>query len=403
MVQEFYSKARVQPNGCLTEMEPGFRYLTRILVLLAFYSCRAVAAQECIDADGDGFWDKGSRSAPTVNCPVELGLLEFFTWMRQRGYLECIVTKYIEFALNPEAKHLLVSNVKARSNAESWPAVVHFYDIIPNNPEATATIHSQGHGPVCQPSAWAHFPSDQNLCPFSQVVDYKYDEKLFEHTFGIDFEFIYHRVDIDYASTFGVPLPHNRSGTPGGERMLFPIRFDGMTLQEKNPSVFLEPHSLAVFSIDTWNGIKVINSAHHLSGGVRALANVSGYAATENWSPGSMYQHEWAHGWGLSHQYKYMGEPYHQRLPFSLDGLMAGDTYSSLYAPTDPVERYVLEPIGPGVFRDHETFAERYSQGILEGIACRYNQPPGLCPCGTVDLIITGASFNEVDPGGVNL
>lgn len=295
-------------------------------------------------------------------CPPDPDLSIFFSWMRAQGYAECVTSQYITSSLDPLATPVIKESLAARTSLLTSPFTVHFYDIIPTDALATYRSLGSGEGGNCvYQSAW---PS---LCPTPVPADYDFVRRHFERTFGVAFTFVYHRMPVSYASTFGAPQLVN--GNPSYYR--FP--------NSRNTFVSQFPAQAIIhYAIESYNGLPVQDMTGAV--GTRAEVSLEPYDILGI----SIYTHEWGHTWGLAHPF--YGSP---RVFTGLDGIM-DNSYrgiTPLVDPLDPVERYVLQP-GSG-YLDQLTFASTYSKGLLGSWQ--------LPICGDVDPSILSADLVRRD------
>jgi hypothetical protein len=298
-------------------------------------------------------------SCPGEYCPPDPGVLDFTSWMRSNSYEECVTSFYHSKSLDGASKSWQKFFLRGRLAKEPivQPYVVHFYDIISTDSGGSNIPLGQGQGGNCiKYNLW------QKFCSKPVAADYLFVEKHFERSYGLDFTFVYHAVPTSYTQQFNLRL--SSSGTS--------------YIYDAPPSSpyynQFETHSIIHFALETVNGLSAVG-AGNIAGRVAILGSEPRTA------PGmGGYTHEWGHTWAWPHNF--YSDP---SIFFALDGVM-DNSYradTSLIDPTDPLERYALEPI-PGTYVDAGTFAINYSDAIAGT-----SQLP---TCGTVDPAITGVS-----------
>ncbi len=295
-------------------------------------------------------------------CPPDPASSAFFSWMRDKGYPECITSKYVGWDIDGMERAILKQGLRVRPAAMAIDQVVDFYDVIPTDVEATYLSLGAGEGGTCQPlAAWPAW------CPVPEVADHLFIERHFRRTLGLNLSFRYHRTPIDYTQVLGQPVL-----VGGGYQ--FPVPFSFIQA--------FPAHSIVHFALESWNGAPVWDMT-----GASHVAEVS----LEPYDAYGMinYTHEWGHTWGLPHPF--YGTP---RVFVALDGIM-GNTYSGhtpLIDPLDPVERFSLEP-PVGGYLDDATFASDYAAGLIGS----WNLPA----CGGVNPLIEGAAVVRDAPDEV--
>lgn len=268
-------------------------------------------------------------------CQPDPYIANFVQYSRGKGYKECVIDKYVEWSADPEAKAIIKRYLGERDPSQYLEQVntINFYDVIPTDPEATFLSLGEGEGGNCQAN-----PYWPDWCPDPVPADYKFIESHFERTFGVEFNFIYHRVEIDYTDTFGVTFLNGSYRF--GSRYNFIYPFD--------------VHSIVHYAIQSYNGKAVWD----MTGG--------NYVCEISYEPYNAlgittYTHEFGHTFVLPH-------PFYGTTPrkfVQLDGIMS-NTYTeitNMIDPMDPLERFALEPVYG--YLDDPTFADEYYNGIL--------------------------------------
>ncbi len=310
------------------------------------------------------------------HCEPDPQLRDFTSWMRGKGYAECVSSRHLGYSLDlAERTSLTERNIqkdfleKRGSPGLTQPYVVNVYDVVPTDSGATSITIGPGEGGNCQKSPyWAAF------CPSAEPADFLFLERHFERTFGLDFDFEYQPpLQVNYVEEFGPP-------TLNGNEYVFTV-----PLSFYNQHSF-PLHSIVHFSMQTFNGNPIAFFGNSAGG----VANTTAEPAVgEGGNGAGTFTHEWGHTWGLQHTFVAGGLaiPYPDYVFMAMDGVMSNgyrqDTY--LADQTDPLERYALEPLqGPG-FTDDATFASAFSSGSV-------GSPP-LPTCGTVDPAIADGRY----------
>jgi len=156
----------------------------------------------------------------------------------------------------------------------------------------------------------------------------------------MSFNFVYHRVDINYVQTFGAPTLLS-----DGNYVFNILGYDSQ----------YPHHSILHYAMQTYNGKPMEFQA------------VAGFSANTNAEPSlgsgagiGSYSHEWGHTWGFRHtflpgEYITIPDSAFQQLDGVMDNGYRHDTV--LVDPTDPLERYAIEPTSGTGFIDDPTFA----------------------------------------------
>jgi hypothetical protein len=334
------------------------------------------------DYQGQSLWEASFKSASlffgdliqrtsyacdTEYCQPDPMIRDFEWFMRGKKYSECVTSSYHVHSLDVDQKTQQKQFLRVRQSKGSivQPYVLNFYDLVATDSGSTNITLGAGEGGNCQKyNLW------QKFCPKPTPADYKFVETHFERSFGLDFTFVYHRLDINYAQTFGgITLQ------PGGNAYIY---FVPVTYFDQ-----FEPHSIVHFALQTYNGLMVHNDA------AESAVSVAPMDVEPATAPGMAgYTHEWGHTWHLPH-------PFIPAVPndiyVSLDGVM-DNSYrldTSLVDPTDSLERYALEPV-PALYVDDTTFASAYSTGIIGSVQ--------LPTCGSVDPAITAGVLTSSSP-----
>src|SRR6185436_3086713 len=129
------------------------------------------------------------------------------------------------------------------------------------------------------------------FCPSPIPADYLFVEQHFRRTFGIDMDFVYHRLEVDYSQSFGDPVFVN------GTDPYYKFPGDRSTFLSQFPA-----HSIIHFSIQTWQnpGDPAPVATGDMTGG--------GFVEEISLEPFNTlgaftYTHEWGHTWGLPHPF----------------------------------------------------------------------------------------------------
>lgn len=275
-------------------------------------------------------------------CPGDRREEQFVGWMRSKGYPECIIEHYVAWYRRPATRQYILPFLEERppQSRLSSRQVVHFYDIIPTDAGATFTSLAEGAAPNCEKSAAA-----STFCQTPRPADYHFLETHLEETFGVDFEIIYHSLPISYADTFGAP---NLSQEGFQRKYIYGTRRPFLAAQN------FESHSIIHYAIDSYRG--------ELIGDMTGAGAEAEIGVHPNSLAGMrVYSHEFGHTFGLPHPF--VPNPFRQ---FQIDGIMS-NTYgynSMMEDPTDPLERYALEP-KDGPYFDAAIFADTYSQAVI--------------------------------------
>jgi len=273
---------------------------------------------------------------PDEYCEPEPIYVDFVTWMREKGYKESIVNLYADIRLDMRSQAYR-RNLRNGPKGITQPLVVDFYDLIPTDSEATWVGMDIGEGPDCVSSRT--YP---DYCSTVKPVDYKFMEAHFEQTFGIDMEFVYHRVEMDYTDVLGDPELLDY----GWYRFPFPYDFRSSFPQ----------HAIVHFAMTRWLGTQIDGTT---TGAGAAFIQRD----LDNLLIATVFTHEWGHTWSVSHSF--FGA-YPNMEFWGLNGVM-DNTYRSSPSPvydiTDPLERYLFEP--DGGYADDATFADFYNNYII--------------------------------------
>jgi hypothetical protein len=271
-------------------------------------------------------------------CDPDPEVHEFFNWMREVGYDECVIERYYTYFLVPELRARMKEIARKRRIGYNQTDTVIFYDIIPTDAQATYVGMDIGEAPNCVYSALS-----PQFCPTPTSADYTFVENHWKTVFGIDFTFQYERIELNYVDTFGPPTWNSALG-----RWQFFI-----------PNTFyidnLENDNIAHFGIETWNGQPV----REINGGSFCAQLFIEPTTLYNFG---IYTHEWGHAQGLPHTFVDIDGI---RTFLTPDGIMSNSytPNTNLFDPLDPLERYVFEPIDNYV--DQNTFAGTYSTAIV--------------------------------------
>jgi hypothetical protein len=289
-------------------------------------------------------------------CSPDPEMRGFIDWMRDKGYEECITSRYLEWSMNNIERSVMKAFLKNRGNGLEQNQTVNFYDIVPTDTEATYMSLGTGEGKECQ--ANSYFPG---FCPEPVPADHLFLETHFKRTFGVNIKFVYHRMEIDYSDELGEPqLITPPNGNPYyrfGSRKQF--------LEDND----FEEYSIIHWAVQSWND----RYLGDMTGATMELKLAEVSYEPFNLLGATTYTHEWGHVLGFPH-------PWHpilsQRRSYQwdavqFDGIM-GNTYGTnprgftpgLLDPLDPMERYGLEPIDG--YLDDERFAAAYNTPIIE-------------------------------------
>lgn len=320
-----------------------------------------------------------SRVVPYIcereHCSPDPEITAFTTWMRGKGYADCVVDKYIGWSndltghTNVLERNLQKYFLRVRGTPNLvQPLAVDFYDVVPTDADTTYLSLGAGEGGNCKKSfVWADF------CPNPVTADYLFAERHLERSYGLDLAFNYIRLDLNYEQN-SIPFTYDEIS----KRYNFTIPSDF------NTDHGIADRSIVHFAIETFRGARVKDFGN----GFWGTANTTFEPDVAGSQGAGSYSHEWGHTWGYPHSF--FGISQFGWLPDSefiaLDGVM-DNSYredTSLTDPTDPLERYGLEPPYPG-YTDDATFAASYSTAITG---------TRLLPiCGTVDPAIASASL----------
>ena len=290
-------------------------------------------------------------------CAQDPAMVDYLGWLRGRSYPECISSFYLESAQDPVRLERLKLFLSKRPSSLTQSYTVDFYDIVPTDAHSTSALMGPGQGGNCTPcNSWPDW------CPTAMKKDYSFVERHFERTFGINFTFNYHRMDINYQAT----LPN--------------FRLENGVYTWDSPFQFLSqfaPHSIVHFAMEKLNQTPISN--HNIGGIVVDTTFEADYVNGIAGGTGG-YTHEWGHTWALPHSFVESilnGPKINGRAQVGLDGIMENGYFmdTRLIDPLEPMERYALEPSNG--FTDQATFASAYSTGLIG----TYRMPV----CGTVD------------------
>jgi VCBS repeat-containing protein len=278
-------------------------------------------------------------TCPDEYCEPEPLINDFFQWMRKKGYAECITSQYFHWVMDGRFKKTIKENLdKAPSNI-TQPYSVKFYDIIGTDIEATNVPMGEGEGENC---TYDDYFTD--YCPNPVNVDYHFIENQYRNTFGIDFQFEYHRIEVDYSESIGEPIVLSASGN---------YKFN------QNPSFMnqFESGSVIHFAVNSWNGVPAISEI----GSGTGHAPLSGASAA--YYHIAVNCHEWGHTRGFQHPF--WKDENGTRHDFSIKAVMDYKFYSDFFIlnPPDPVERYALEPLDGYI--DESDFVSNYYYGVV--------------------------------------
>lgn len=280
-------------------------------------------------------------------CSPDPEINQFFNWMRNVGYDECVIERYYSYVSVPELKTRMKEISRKKPIGYNQTDTIIFYDIIPTDIEATFTGMNIGEAPNC-----VYSPTSPEFCPNPVSADYSFVENHWRTVFGIDFTFQYQRIEISYVDEFGPPVWNS---TLGKWQFIIPNTFYINNL---------EPHNIAHFAVESWNGQQI----RDIDGGSFSAQLFSEPTTLFKFG---IYTHEWGHAQGLPHTFVDINGV---RKFLTPDGIMS-NTYlanTNIFDPLDPLERYVFEPTDGYV--DQNTFANSYSQAIVAT-----NQFNGVC------------------------
>lgn len=282
------------------------------------------------------------RPVPTVKiinagceseyCEPNPAYTDFFSWLRSAGYRECVAGFYLDKLKNHNQSAAVRSMLSKKVNV-AQPLAVNFYDIIPDDINATYSPMAEGEGVSCN-------ASEQNpgFCLAPVTADYKFAESHFEGTFGIDFEFAYNQVRINYSQSIGRPQLVRINST----------NFYKYPSRSSFAAGFTEPYSILHYAIETLNGIPV----HDMTG---FLSNKRMEISLEPLDADSarIYAREFGRALGLQELPRNAGSQ------LELPGIMDSLRRNSSLDVTSPIERYVTAP--EDGFLDEATYADRYN------------------------------------------
>jgi hypothetical protein len=295
-------------------------------------------------------------------CATDPLFVSFFDWMRQHGYHERVVARYVEYNLEASRRARQKEFLRVRGTtglADGF--AVHVVDVLQQPVTGVTTVHrtisdTDPAVPDCIPcSIWPRW------CLAGEKADWRQLERLFNEIFGIALEIVYEQRTVDYLDPDGV-----RMTLSGGMYNLFP-----------QPG-FLDdfpPHSIVHFALQSYDGVPIQSSG--------AVEPNPGNVAWVSYEPNDSrvlgtasqivrgtesFTHEWGHTFGLRHSFVEFPAPgIPVGRPVGLDGVMDNDyTFFSrpptrLMDPADPLERYALEPFGG--YGGDPGFGAAYSTG----------------------------------------
>lgn len=298
-------------------------------------------------------------SCPDEYCAPDNLFQDYFSWMRAKGYAECVIHEYQAMAETPLLRSGMAQFLNKRGTLTSSQSVsIDFYDVIPTDTAATFSALGVGEGLPCENNpSWADF------CPNPMPAEYLFLENHFKKTFGLDIQFNYHRVEINYKDSIGQPVLENNN------TYTFPLTG---RIHFRNQ---LPAHSIVHWAIESWGG----NAVGDMTGSSH-VAEVS--IAPNNALGVCTFTHEWGHTWGLPHSFKTINGV---RTYFALDGIM-DNTYRGLTNapdPLDPLERYAFEPVDGYI--DDAVFGAAYSNLL----ASSWQIPV----CHTVEPVLSAVEF----------
>src|SRR3990167_2975084 len=304
-------------------------------------------------------------------CPQNSVVADFVNWMRKNGYKECLSNFYIEaLRKNQGLAHNIIKRFldTRASTGLAKENVVQFYDIVPTDSGSTYLSLEKGGGGPCQPSnRYPAFCSKTSPSP----ADYLFIQENFKKTFGVNFTFQYHRVEVSYADKLGAPkcetLESNgtknnvcKFGYPDTEKILGDI----------------PAHSLVHFAMQTYPGP---DGSPYYVGDMTGGGDDSATISLEPFNTLGMvtYTHEWGHTWRLPHAFYDLDQ---KRISFQLEGIMnnsygtdldeksvpiyiGGGSRYALSDPTDPMERYALEP--DSGYTNFSDYVKNYNGAVI--------------------------------------
>ncbi len=210
---------------------------------------------------------------------------------------------------------------------------------------ATNRSLGQGEGGICEYNE--NYPE---FCPQNNPppADYLFLQEKFKQIFGVNFQFIYHRLETNYANTFGNPSCwYANDGVP---LCRFGSRYNFISQ--------LPEHSIVHYAIQSYKWNNVDAYVYDMTG--------ASHLVEINFEPFNSYglvtfSHEYGHTWGLPHSFYNDDDGKLKVVQF--DGIM-GNGYggvpgTSLMDPLDPMERYALEP--ENGYLNFSQFIEEYN------------------------------------------
>ncbi len=303
------------------------------------------ASNQCSDETGNPIGEKLNKA-----------MTDFVSWMREKGYDESIIAQYIQWwSIGSVKDRSIIKNFlevkKKPENNLKQDNTVYVYDLIPLDPGTTYLSLDQNTCNTCQPTEkWPGWCDERS----PQPADYVFVENHFRHTFGVEFDFVYYPMEISYTDVFGKPdcqprvYKKSNKDTPRCKFKIDPRLLDQFP-----------PHSIVHFAITSFpteaGPAQIYN--HSVSNGNVALVT----RTPESFLTIVTYTHEWGHTLGLRHPFVDVKD-INKRIFVQLDGIMS-NTYArntKLIDPTDPLERYILEP--KNGYLDEPSFVNEYNK-----------------------------------------
>ncbi|OGQ56612.1 MAG: hypothetical protein A3I75_03910 [Deltaproteobacteria bacterium RIFCSPLOWO2_02_FULL_50_16] len=327
----------------------------------------------------------------SLSLPEHQKLRDFVQWMRDRGYPENIVSKWVLDYMNPLFHSLLKSEINFGSPFYP-PLKIRFVDLIPTDPGS-------------EPSP----------------IDVAETEELFRTTFGMTVKIVYQQYPVNYEQSFGAFLTGTCQdnyyyGTEPYDCLFYKDGDANMgsswIKQHWNEILAAEPtfpttHSLVRAAIAEINGVPTKPNLSAALGGYEYACIDSDVPSLE--APLKSFgttAHEWGHTWGRGHSAT------SNYIPFGTWGLLS---YScnpkekrsgDLPLMPNPLEAYKLEPKGGFEFPEL-ILGEAYFEKLKSYPACEIpfslTPDPKLALSYNVNTIENTVVVNSKNTGNIPL